>query len=386
MRRAISAGLLVLVGCGGGAVEGPGPGANGQPAEPIDEPDHGTSMPPSRALGLTATFGDLVSAARALEDAGAADASVGCLLRGSGPYRLEADLAVAMRPLPEAPADLDARLESARSVRLFSRWGQLGLGGDLAAAAFTTTAPPRGEHATAWVLTDRGLWILPVGEGPARAGPLALREAGARATGAAARGLVVVLAEAGVALADLRTVLAALAGTHANVALAVSLAAEVRLPAPTPASASNEGLCPDGLPELADGERGQLSAQAIVGSCATVQPAASKPLRAKPPPAAASSSRCASAPKAPSPTRASPRTGSATLACAPACSMPRARPHSPRRAHPDPSTQRCRSTCVPTDRSRKSRCANSRDAHPPSGTHGPIRETVSSIRFHVFGP
>ncbi|MFW5876139.1 MAG: hypothetical protein ACOCXM_05340, partial [Myxococcota bacterium] len=72
--------------------------------------------PPSahRALGPAATFGELVAAARALDDAGAGDADAGCLLRSpptsAGGWRLEADLAVAVRPLPDAPANLASRL------------------------------------------------------------------------------------------------------------------------------------------------------------------------------------------------------------------------------------------------------------------------------------
>ncbi len=236
------------------------------------EPDaaHGAGdadqAPASRALGITATFGDLVALARGLDDRSEGDAAAGCLLGGAGPYRLEADLAVALHPLPEAPADLDERLETTRSVRVLSRWGQLGAEGDLAAVVFTTTPPPTTGSAVAWIVTDRGLSIRPIGPSGAREGPLSLAHAAERAAALGGAGLVVVASEAGVALSDLRTVLAALASARAAVALAVTLAPDVRLPSPSPVADDGVGLCPNGLPDVPDTELGQLSAQAIVSA------------------------------------------------------------------------------------------------------------------------
>ena len=67
-----------------------------------------------RALPGSAVFGDLVEVARALDERRDSRSESGCLLRASpGAYRLEADLAVAVRPLPQAPEELDARLATA---------------------------------------------------------------------------------------------------------------------------------------------------------------------------------------------------------------------------------------------------------------------------------
>jgi hypothetical protein len=82
-----------------------------------------------RALGNAADFGALVRAAQALEAAGAAGSDAGCVLRAptapGASWRLEADVAVALRPLPAAWEDLDAPLRTRRgAARLLSRWGQ----------------------------------------------------------------------------------------------------------------------------------------------------------------------------------------------------------------------------------------------------------------------
>ena len=116
----------------------------------------------ARDLSAAATFADLASAARRQDDLRDQDSSAGCLLRRGAGFRLEADLAVAIRPLPAPEADLDARMASDGPARVLTRYGAYGESDDLGLVALTTTAPPRGAVEAAVglviVITDRGAY------------------------------------------------------------------------------------------------------------------------------------------------------------------------------------------------------------------------------------
>lgn len=255
------------------------------------DPARGDGAGSARALGATATFADLVHAARTLEDRGEGGASAGCLLRGSGaaasPWRLEADVAVAVRPLPAPWDDYDAHLRGHRGpARVLSRWGQTRAEPySLALVAFTSTVPVDATRGAAvLVLTDAGAYVL----GTAPDSPLsatgalplarvveALRALQPGSTPA----LVAVTAEADLPLASVRAALAVLADLGAPSTLAVPLAPDVRLPA-EPAVApdvAERGLCGHGLPEAAaDAVEGDLAPGDIVGALTPLREAAAR--------------------------------------------------------------------------------------------------------------
>lgn len=270
--------LATSLGCGGAPPE-----VEAAPADDSGGVRHGTgdgaspSTASARVLGVGASFGDLVAAARRLDDRQEADSDAGCILRGAAgaPWRLEADLSVAVRPLPDAPPDLEPRLTDAdHPARVLTRWGQLGAEAQrLALVTFTSTPPLRAEGAAALFLTDRGAYLRRVGNAELEpTGPVPLAEAGALLTGVLdeARLPVFVTAEANVPLEHLRTLLAAVPESLAGAtALAVPLAPETRLPGPNERRSSDETalLCPDGLPVPTEGaEEGVLQAMQIVGA------------------------------------------------------------------------------------------------------------------------
>lgn len=252
------------------------------PEDPSDLDESIEEAPPereedARALGADATFVDLARAARRLDDRRDQESDRGCLLaRG---WRLEADLAVAVRPLPAPPEDLDARLAAdAGPVTVLSRWGAYGDGdpSHVSLTAATTTLPPRREPARVWFVTDRGVYVRST-EGAAGVGPGSVEDA-ADALGAPdAVGALFVTAESGVSLARLADVLRAIPDAlSGRVGLAVALAEGTRLPEP-PATAppTEDASCPGGLPPLAeDAPIGRLRPEAIVGSLGPLRQAA----------------------------------------------------------------------------------------------------------------
>ncbi|MEM9070320.1 MAG: hypothetical protein AAGE52_17565 [Myxococcota bacterium] len=262
MRR--SALLALLVACGGGEQTAPPPVLPGPP-EPTTEAAPAEASP--RALGATATFADLVAAARRLDDRGEGESTAGCLLRGTGEtgasWRLEADLAVGVRPLPN-PTGLAPRLGGDEgAIRILSRWGQRGTG-SLSVAVFTTLPPPRPGAAILVAITDDGVHLRSTeGELPrADRGPHRVSELAPVLERVAAPGGVYVTAEPGTSLGRLRQILA-LVGA-APVGLAVVLADGVTLPE-APRGAAGEGLCEDGLTATTEAE-GTLETDRIVAS------------------------------------------------------------------------------------------------------------------------
>ncbi len=221
-----------------------------------------TQVEPHRArsprdLPPEATFADLATAARRQDALHDLDGDAGCLLRRTpaGP-RLEADLAVAVRPLPEPASDLDARLaEGVAPVSLLTRFGTYGTStAPLGLVAMTTTRPAASGHVLALFLTDEGLYARRSerAEGertPSRPAWVLEHTAWDDVD------LVVVTAEAGVPVDTLLDLLDRLPDRLAGrVGLAVPLAPGTQLP-PSPsadAAVSPAALCPEGLDLLPD--------------------------------------------------------------------------------------------------------------------------------------
>ncbi|MEO0323041.1 MAG: hypothetical protein AAF447_08790, partial [Myxococcota bacterium] len=176
-----------------------------------------------------------------------------------------ADLAAAVRPLPDAPASLAPRLGDAGPVRVLSRWGQRGHG-SLSLVTFTGAPPPERGPATVLLLTEEGSFLRRTDgpTAPALAGPHgvdALRDALA-AVLADAPARLYVSADGSLPLSALLRLLRALGDQP--VVLAVALGEDVPLPAPLQPGRSALGLCPEGLPEPAPGRaRGELPGDAL---------------------------------------------------------------------------------------------------------------------------
>jgi hypothetical protein len=202
-----------------------------------------------------ATFSDLVAAARRLDDLRDQESEAGCLLRvGDGGTRFDADLAVAVRPLPPAPPDLDARLANDRGpVRILTRFGAYGSSpAQMGLVAIATTLPPTRGVGLALFLTDHGAYARRTdragGERDASRIEWILER-----TPWNEFDLVAVSAEATVPVtalvAFLRQLPASLAG---RLTLATPLPEGTRLPDPAVVGegAESADLCAEGLPEL----------------------------------------------------------------------------------------------------------------------------------------
>jgi len=285
--------VCALAACGGAATSS---GAAGRPpiADEARTGDDGSEVDvparSARALGAAATFAELVRAARELEDRGEGNATAGCLLRGSGAvgdaWRFEADVAVAVRPLPAAWDDYDDHLRAHRGpARILSRWGQTRAEPySLALATLTSTVPVDPTlPAAAVVLTDAGAYVLGTAQSSApavSAVPTArLVEALRTLQPGGAPAMVAVTAEAALPLASLRDALAVLAELGVPIALAVPLAPDVRLPADPVVSpdVAERGLCGRGLPEPpASAVEGDLAQSVVVAALAPLRDAAAR--------------------------------------------------------------------------------------------------------------
>ncbi len=205
----------------------------------------------------------------------ASDASAGCLLRvGPDGFRLEADLSVAVRGLPEAPGDLRTRVEaSGGRARVLTRLGSYGAPSPLVAVALTTLAGSAARRGVLVVLTASGNFLLRTEEGGSLR-PLTSEELTATLAALGPSEAVFVTADAGVSLRDvtswLRSLSPALAG---RVALATVLPEDARAPEETSPD-DGDPLC-DGLPELAaDAPIGTLEAAPVRDALALLVPAA----------------------------------------------------------------------------------------------------------------
>jgi hypothetical protein len=244
-------------------------------------PTAGGDLPSDpRALHDSATFAELVAAARSLDAKPTAAAPAGCLLRArAGAFRLEADVLAGARPLPPPPDALAKHLDlEAQPVNVLSAWGGLDASptSTLSVVAFTTTTP-RAARASAFVafITQRGVYLR--GDDPAlREQPGALSHAAFGALLARAaigrEPTLYVTAEAAINVEALRAVLLAIPARY-EVGLAVALPPGTQIPAAP--NANPEGLCPDGLPAPADDEpEGDLDAAALTTALTPLREAA----------------------------------------------------------------------------------------------------------------
>jgi hypothetical protein len=287
------AGLLAIIllmsasglGCGGATAAGAVATdvAPALPDEPIAEP-----VPPrpegARAIEPPASYSSIVSAARVLDERSEADSEEDCMLRRPSregwPWILALDIAAAVRPLPEAPADLDARLDGSPSpVLVITRWGQLGSRSFELALAMISNTPPRvDEAAVVLALSNRGVYLRRTDRlvSAGRTAPIPIGELSTRLEGELEAGqLVIVTAEAEITAEQLWGLLRALPAS-ARVGLAVALGEEIQVPDPPPLPTDRgAGVCLEGLPALpSDAERGQLETPLIVGAMRPFQVAA----------------------------------------------------------------------------------------------------------------
>jgi hypothetical protein len=248
------------------------PAASAPPQTPLDV----------RALDASATFADLVAAARVSIRAGRGDSAAGCLLgRDSSGFKLGADLMPALDALPDVPLDLDAQLQRTLGpARVLTAWGPAGRGEpELALTSFTSLpAESVRDPVVVLVLTDAGVYTrfgsTPVSD-DGRALPIESAVSHVLAAPGNAQAAFYVSAEAGVPLATLAQVLRQLP-VDRNVALAIVLPAGTKLPAVTPPSPTTSAdTCPDGLPDLdAHEAAGDLDRNAIVSALPPLQDAA----------------------------------------------------------------------------------------------------------------
>jgi hypothetical protein len=219
----------------------------------VVRPEEARTPASARDLAADATFADLVAAARRQDDLRDQDSSAGCLLRAH-PWRLEADLAAAVRPLPEPPPSITGRLDRAA---VLTRYGAIGdPSAPLGLVAFTTTRPAAGAEGMVLVVTARALFLGRTGQArfdeidPSR---LARLDDGASQ--------LFVTANADVPVAELARVLALLPPMPGRVALAVALPEGTRLPAPSVDAAETAPIC--ALEPLPDEAWGDLSVDAL---------------------------------------------------------------------------------------------------------------------------
>lgn len=258
---------LALGGCGAsgpaaGAVaregEAPSRTASRASARGADASESSSSelVADARTLHADATFATLVRAAQRQDQLRDQDSEAGCLLRLGRQVRLEADLAAAVRPLPEPPEAFASRPSS---VVVLTRHGAIGSpDASLALAAFTTTRPARGARARV-VLVTRTALFRGATDGtrfePVEPAALAVIDDGTSH--------VFVTAEASVPLARLVEVLSALPDSlSGRVGLAVALPEGTRLPATAPAT-SAPSIEPCDLGPLPDEAWGDVDPAAV---------------------------------------------------------------------------------------------------------------------------
>lgn len=259
-------GLMLLSSCGGAPSEPTqrttpaSVGVGGAPGAPEDR----------RSLAPEATFADLVDRARALaEMEGAAASDPPCLLRIAGEPRLGAEVLIGVSPLPQPALDLDAALSESRGpVRVLAAYAPpAAADASLAIAPFTATTP-RASATAALILflTDRGLHLRRSDEAMPddEAAPFLPNDVAAHlaSRSSASFGAVYVVAEAGIGMDTLGSLLRALSladgADGRDHAFAVALDAEARIPPPPAAAATSAARCPEGIAVPEGVEYGEL--------------------------------------------------------------------------------------------------------------------------------
>ena len=190
-----------------------------------------------REIRPSAVFEDVVATARLLDDRGEATSERGCLVSHTAEgFLLEADLAVAVRPLSAPWNDADASLESdPRPVEVLTRWGRSGVTDPALRLVAWTATNPWPHDAAVFVLTDRGVYSRFEHAAASSSAPRSVTDACA-ALDAPTRPLrAYVSAEAGVRWNALVPFLTCLDAHHVNVVLATFLPPSTRLPENPPA-------------------------------------------------------------------------------------------------------------------------------------------------------
>jgi hypothetical protein len=261
-----------------------------QPTTPAHPPSERATLlttSESRRLDAHRDFGDLVRLARALLSAGHGDSQDVCLLTAAANgYALSGDLMPALTELPDAPADLDARLKrGASSIGVLSAWGampseRLPAEPALILAGFTAV-PVTSLRASlaAIILTDEGAYVRTGAQQYAEQdGPLAPDAAVQRwiQQPHAPSTTLYVSAEYAVPMSALVALLRKLPA-ETGVALAIVLPEGTRLPpSPTPQQ-SPPALCPDGLPEPAAAlPEGALDTSVLIDALAPLREQAAR--------------------------------------------------------------------------------------------------------------
>jgi hypothetical protein len=283
--------LMGLLGCGSPEARAPQTRASsGSDARETQTPATGSAEPrrvdpepvarrDPRALEAGATYGDLVTALRASEVARSEAATAPCLMTGGAEGQgahLDAELAAAVHPIPDAPADLASRLSPA-PVAILSRYGTRGPSEPgLAVATLSATNPPGDGEQVLIALTSRGALLRSSDRRVEAAGAFPLDELRQRLGAfSATPGLIALTAEASVPLSVLRDALGELPDALAShLTLAVALPPGTRAPSPTAATTARAPLC-EYLPPWEPGTReSTLSVSALVTGAGPLREAA----------------------------------------------------------------------------------------------------------------
>lgn len=232
--------------------------------EPVRQPavKGSNDLPPNwRNLSSNARFGDLIAAVNHLDQHDLSRSDRKCLLRrlpfSDERIALEADLAVAVRPLPHAPDELDKRLQSeSGTVHVITLWDRIGSDtSGIVLVAFTTTTPASARlPAVALFLTNRGIYVRQSDQtSEPNNKPIQLNELAPLLAHIASQKdfALYVTADAQVSLRALYDLLSALPDPQPEIALAVVVAAGTRLPKQSKSSTRDTTVwCSQGLPEL----------------------------------------------------------------------------------------------------------------------------------------
>ncbi len=269
-------GMLTTIGCAGSQAP-----VKPTVREPVSKPPAERSedlLVDRRLLDADARFGDLIATVNHLDQNKQQHSDKKCLLRRL-PFTgeriaLEADLAVAVRPLPDAPGQLDKRLQSeSGKVHVITLWDRIGADASgIVMVAFTTTSPASARlPAVVLFITARGISIRHSDQTPEpNSEPIQLNELTSVLADIASRKefALYVTADAEIPLGKLYELLATLPHPQPEVALAVALSAGTRLPTQSKPSTRDTAVwCPQGLPELKhDAPQGNIQRSDIIAA------------------------------------------------------------------------------------------------------------------------